>query len=231
MRIKGFDKDLCCKGMQFAVGKEYDTGYADEDLKLCSNTVFHYCESLQKVNNYYSCDNESHNRFCEIEVLGKELNDGEKCGSNKIKIVREIVGEELNQLKGLINGNTGLFNTGNRNTGDCNSGDRNTGFFNKCNNSTGIFCTEKQTIRMFNKPSNMTLQDFFDSPYYDAIISAPFHLTYEEDGEVKSLSFEEACQEWWSELTDENKKIIQQIPNFDKDIFFEITGIELPITR
>ena len=74
------------------------------------------------MHGFYSC-NDKANRFCEIEVLGEEITDCEKCGSNHIRIVREIVGDELNQLKGLINGNTGLFNTGDCNTGDCNAGD------------------------------------------------------------------------------------------------------------
>ena len=117
MKIKGFDKNLCCRGMQFEVGKIYDTGAKDDEIKLCSNTVYHYCENIKQVHAYYSCNPDQQNRFCEIEVLGAEVTDGQKCGSNKIKIVREIVGDELKTLIGQINGNTGLFNSVNRHIG------------------------------------------------------------------------------------------------------------------
>lgn len=192
MKIKGFDKDLKCLGFQFEIGKVYDTGVKDEDLKLCSDTVFHYCDNLQKVHRFYNCDN-IENRYCEIEVLGREITDGEKCGSNKIRIVREIAGEELRQLEGLINGNTGVFNTGhynagyyntgncntgNYNTGYCNTGYCNTGHYNKCDYSNGFFNTlEDKDIMIFNKRSGISTRQFINSEYYDALTSVPLILT------------------------------------------------------
>ena len=220
MKIKGFDKNLCCRGMQFEVGKTYDTGAKDNEIKLCSNTVFHYCNSIEQVHSYYSCDPAKHNRFCEIEVLGAEITDGRKCGSNKIKLVREIVGDELKTLIGQINGNTGLFNSGDRNSGDWNS----------CNYSNGVFCNqEDKDIRIFNKPSGMSLEEFWDSKYYRALQSEPLELTYwdNENKELKCRSYKDACAIWWSKLTEKNKKIIQEIPNFDPEIFFDITGIDV----
>jgi hypothetical protein len=133
MKIKGFDKDLQCRGFQFEIGKTYDTG--KEKLKLCTDSVFHYCDSIKKVHMFYNVLH--NNRFCEIEVLGKEVTDGEKCGSNRIKIVREIVGKELCALKGLNNGNAGLFNTGNGNSGDSNSGGCNSGYCNSGYRNSG----------------------------------------------------------------------------------------------
>ena len=260
MKIKGFDKNLCCRGMQFKVGKIYDTGAKDDEIRLCSNTVYHYCDNIMQVHEYYSCNPEQQNRFCEIEVLGAEITDGRKCGSNKIKLVREIVGDELKTLIGQINGNTGLFNSGywnsgdqnsgdqnsgdwnsgdrnsgdrNRgdwNSGDRNSGDRNSGDRNSCNYSNGVFCNqEDKDIRIFNKPSGMSLEEFWDSKYYEALKSEPLELTYwdNENKKLKCRSYKDACAIWWSKLTEKNKKIIQEIPNFDPEIFFDITGIDI----
>ena len=164
MKIKGFNKNLCCRGMQFEVGKIYDTGAKDDEIRLCSNTVYHYCDNIKQVHTHYSCDPACQNRFCEIEVLGAEITDGEKCGSNKIKLVREIVGDELKTLIGQINGNTGLFNSGSCNSGSSNSGSWNSGSWNSCNYSNGVFCNqEDKNIRIFNKPSGMSLEEFWDS--------------------------------------------------------------------
>ena len=259
MFIKGFDKDLKCRGFQFEVGKVYDTGAKDDELKLCTNTVFHCCKSLPQVHPYYNCNDED-NRYCEIEVLGKLIEDENKCGSNKIKIVREITGDELNRLKGLERGNTGLFNTGdyntgnmntgnlnsgynntgNMNTGDWNTGNMNSGYwntgtFNKCNYSNGFFNTKEPTVNIFNVDSGMTASEFYNSKYYDALISSPFILTEWIKDESKGLiggylieyTFEEACKNWWNKMSDNDKEIIKSIPNFNADIFKEITGIEV----
>ena len=278
MFIKGFDENLRCRDYQFEVGKVYDTGADEEKLELCSNTVFHFCRNLEKVHNHYSANPKENNRFCEIEVLGRLVEDEEKCGSNKIKIVREITGQELANLRGFKNGNTGLFNTGdcntgkrntgkrntgdwntgNRNTGywntgdwntgdcntgDCNTGDRNTGDWNTCNRSTGLFNTEERTITIFNKDSGLTWNEVLKKDWFCALNHSYFKLTewiyYTEEekenspirkaigGYLKKYTFKEACENWWNSLDEIDRKLIQTIPNFDKSIFKEITGIEV----
>lgn len=224
MYIKGFDKDLCCRGMQFEVGKTYDTG-ANPPLKICSSDVFHFCESINAVHEYYRVDKD--NRFCEVEVLGDIVQEDNKIGSNKIRIVREIIGQELDVLIGRVNGNSGTFNTGNRNTGNYNTGDCNTGDWNSCNYSSGFFCTTEPKIHLFNKATSMTVSEFLNSKYYTALNSSSFNLVYIENEKVKERAYKEACALWWENMSDENKEIIKSIPNFDAEIFKEITGIEV----
>lgn len=75
----------------------------------------------------------------------------------------------------------------------------------------------------------MSLNDFWNSKYNEALQSEPLELTYWDDkiGELRFRRYKDACAIWWSKLTEENKKIIQEIPNFDPEVFFDITGIDV----
>ena len=46
-------------------------------------------------------------------------------------------------------------------------------------------------------------------------------------GYLKKLNNSESAPIWWRWLTDDKKNIIMSIPNFDKKIFKEITGIDV----
>ena len=252
MKIKGFDKDLKCRGYQFEVGKTYEIklpdGYELTKEDLCSNKVFHYCDSLRKVHDYYSVEPEENNRFCELEVLGREVTDGDKCGSNKIKVIREIVGEELDILKGLTDENTGFFNSGNYNSGyynsgEYNSGDYNSGYFNSCDYSSGLFCTQAPKVKIFDIETDMTMKEVVQTDWYRMLFKYLINLTkwieYTDEekqsdkdkdligGYLKTYTYKEACKNWWNEYTDKEKAVIMSMPNFDKDKFKQITGIEV----
>jgi len=89
----------------------------------------------------------------------------------------------------------------------------------------------------------MTMSEFLDSKYYDAIISSDFNLTewipYTEEemekdkskkligGYLKTYTYQEACKNWWNGMSSKNKAIICSMPNFDANVFKEITGIEV----
>ena len=224
MNIKGFDKDLKCRDYQFEIGETYEIKSVKE-MKLCTDTVFHYCKTLKQVHDFYEVGGT--NRFCEIEVLGEEISDESKCGSNRIKIVREIVGQELDELCMKVNGNTGLFNSGDRNSGYSNSGDRNSGDWNNCEFSSGVFCNESPKVKIFNIETSMTMREFRNTDYYYALIEQPSLITEWVGDKLITRSYKEACAKWWEETSDRSKAIIKSMPNFDAEIFKDITGIEV----
>ena len=83
---KGFDENLCCKGFQYEIGKEYEQ---EGDIEGC-RSGFHACINPFDVLNYYNVNGK--NRFCEVEQTGIIRTDsyGTKQSSSKIKIKTEI---------------------------------------------------------------------------------------------------------------------------------------------
>ena len=142
------------------------------------------------------------------------------------------------------NRNSGNRNSGNRNSGDWNSGNRNSGDWNKTCFSNGCFNTELPKIFLFNKPSDWTYQDWLNSDARYILMDCPSNVLswiWEDDmtdeekeqhpeysvtgGFLKHIEKETGRQMWWDGLSDRKKDIVMQLPNFDKDIFKEITGI------
>ena len=145
------------------------------------------------------------------------------------------------------NKNTGNKNTGNKNTGNKNTGNKNTGDWNSTDFSTGCFNTKEEKIRLFNKRSKWTYRDWKCSSARDLMCDCPHTKTvwinekYMTDSEKEENSTwkrtggylktievtNEDKQKWWDNLDDEEQEEIKSLPNFDKEIFKEITGIEV----
>lgn len=130
--------------------------------------------------------------------------------------------------------NTGRMNSGDHNTGNKNVGNENTGSFNLSSHNVGFFNTKEPKLNFFNKPSNWTYQDWIDSKARLLFLKLG-HLTDWSDcpdcacigGYLGASDYKAIFREWWSKLTTKEKQIIKELPNFDADIFEEITGIEI----
>ena len=148
--------------------------------------------------------------------------------------------------KNTGNKNTGDKNTGDKNTGNWNAGNKNTGDWNSCNYSTGCFCTEQQPIMFFNKPSTWSLEDWYRSEAQSLMNQIPKnvvewireedmtdeekaeHPTYKTTGGyLKVLDESECGQIWWDGLSENDRNIIRALPNFDREIFENVTGIKI----
>ena len=249
----------------------------------------HFCKVAADCFNYYDFNPDNH--VAEVAAYGEVVEEGDKCATNKLEIIREIPWAELLEMVNTGKGCAGLCNSGNRNSGDCNSGNRNSGDCNSgnrnsgnrnsgdwnsgdwnsgdwnsgnrnsgdwnsgdCNSgdwnntnfSNGCFNTVEPKIHLFNKPSEWTYRDWLNSEarylmnqiqgdilewIYLSDMTDEEKATHPEaettGGYLKKLDNSECAVIWWRSLDQRKKNVIMAIPNFDKAIFKEITGIDV----
>ena len=110
--------------------------------------------------------------------------------------------------------NSGDSNSGDSNSGDRNSGDSNSGQWNACAYETGSFNTvQSDVIRVFNMPCRRADWEKAKKPRF----------LYFSIGSDYKKSFQES----FKSATDEDIEMLRNLPNFDADVFFEISGIRV----
>jgi len=130
-----------------------------------------------------------------------------------------------------------IVSAGYRNSGDWNSGYRNSG-----NRNSGFFNTDTpQTVRVFGKDCPRDVWEsapkpdflFFDLTYWvdesemtEAEKAADPHF-YVRGGQLRKRDYKEAFKLSWENADKENRELIRKLPNFDADIFYKISGIDL----
>ena len=220
---KVFNGDWTCRDKRYTC-----PGYFEEDVKpYTCKAGMHFCPRLVDCFNYYSFNPD--NRVAEVEAVGDvDISDETKFCTNKLMIIREIPWDEVLRL----------VNTGNRNTGD----------WNFTNRSTGCFCTEKQRIKMFDKETSWTINDWYRSNGYDTMLSCPQKTenvewiqekymsekekednpTYKTTGGYLRVTEEYSDrQAWWDSLDEDSKNCVYDLPNFDAEKFYKCTGIKV----
>jgi len=127
--------------------------------------------------------------------------------------------------------NSGHWNSGHRNSGHSNSGDMNSGHFNS---------TTPDTIRCFNKDVDRETWEQADKPQFIYNVNPniwvdesdmtddekkEFSKFHDRGGYLKTIEYKEAWKIAWDEASEEDKTLLSKLPNFDADVFEEITGI------
>jgi hypothetical protein len=84
--VKGFDKNLYCRGFQYKVGRTYEI---DKKPVRCTENGFHSCENPVDILSYY---NPSESKYHEVEIDGDidRSDEDTKVASSKITIGAEL---------------------------------------------------------------------------------------------------------------------------------------------
>jgi len=246
---KVFNPNWTCLGFQFEVGKTY----TQENPIMCE-IGFHACTKVSDCFNYYSFD--PNNKVAEVELSGTILGlDSDKQCAETITIVKELSWNEMLELANTGKGNSGHRNSGYRNSGDSNSGNwnsgdrnsghrnsgyRNSGDWNSGDWNSGNFNSKTPLfINVFNMPCNIEDWENIKKPdfIYNVVLSEWVDFINMTDiekikypklnGCLRTYSYKEAWRNAYSKANEKDVKLLKNLPNFDADVFKEITGIDV----
>ena len=126
----------------------------------------------------------------------------------------------------------GYRNSGHWNSGDWNSGYQNSGYFNSITPDVLLVFNKicsRDAWNMAQKPdflffsltewieeSAMTEDEKQANPSYSDI-----------GGYLRVMEYKEAWKQSWDNADPENRELVRKLPNFNAEVFFEITGIDL----
>jgi len=138
--------------------------------------------------------------------------------------------------------NSGDQNSGDQNSGHSNSGSQNSGGWNSGDLNTGYFNTiTPEEILIFNKSCKKKLWENSEKPGFiffcltqwineeemtdmEKIDNPSFFVS---GGYLKKIDYKKAWKNSWDKASTKDKELLLKLPNFDAEVFNEISGIDV----
>ena len=138
------------------------------------------------------------------------------------------------------NYNSGHWNSGHWNSGNYNSGNYNSGNYNSGNYNSGFFNSDEPPVRMFNKYTKLKRCEIRIPVFCHLSLTVwVSHDTASDEekeehkreieacgGFLKTLGYKEAWRIAWDRASKEEHLELLKLPNWDNEVFKEISGID-----
>ena len=240
----------CCTNKVFHFCRELFAIEKESDYKLSESRIFEviagdYVRSGDK----YGTNSLTILREIEEDEKQELINSGRmNCGSWNSGSMNSGRGNSGSWNSGSWNSgswnsgsmNSGRGNSGSWNSGSMNSGSWNSGSWNSGSCNSGYFNTDEPFVRMFNKDtkyrkSEINIPNFC---YFDLTVWVSFDTATDEEKEkhkkeietcggfLKTLDYKEAWRLAWDKASKEEHKELLKLPNWNNEIFKEISGID-----
>lgn len=207
---------------------------------LGDNNIGHGNSGHDNSGNYNSGDcNSGDNNLGDYNLGSHNLgnNNPGNCNSGSHNSGNNNFGYNNFGDNNLGDNNSGDCNLGNYNLGNCNLGSHNLG---DCN--FGMLNTNTPLWRIFNKETTFKVYEI-DIPRFFILVTVIFitaeNMTEQEkfnypkyeitNGYLKKIGYKEAWRASWEKADNEDKKKVLLLPNFDNEIFKEISGIDVAL--
>jgi hypothetical protein len=138
------------------------------------------------------------------------------------------------------NWNSGHWNSGYWNSGNNNSGNNNSGAWNSGHWNSGYLNLDTPNIRIFGKETSISRNEIvFPLFFYFELTTwvsdkdmsdkekEAFPSYVATGGYLKTREYKQAFIESYEKATLEDRALVEKLPNFDADIFFQISGIRI----
>ena len=223
-----------------------DTIHDSEQEKYCTNSITILREivgdeKMELINSGYCNSGNWNSGYCNSGYCNSGDRNSGNCNSGDRNSGDWNSGYCNSGDRNSGDRNSGNRNSGYCNSGNCNSGDWNSGNWNSGDWNSGYCNSDNPPIRIFNQNTDVEEINFPNFFYFDLTIFVSYDTATDDErkqhkkdievcgGFLKTIPYKDAWRRSWDISTDEDRRKVLQLPNWNNEIFKEISGIDVEL--